>query len=118
MFATESPTTVEASALETKAQAIAEVLSAHRAFGNIGPTYSRSEKQGFINSVTAHAMEETKSKKLELTYRSSCVRLTVRTKVVAGEATLRKITVSDHPYRNTAIDYEALNRDIQAVFAE
>lgn len=118
MLAVKELTKTEISALESKAQAVAEVLGAHKAFGNIGPTFSHYEKRGFVSSVTAHAMDETTSNKLELTYRNACVRVTVRTKVVAGEATLRKITVTDHPFKNRSIDYEALNLEIQAIFAD
>jgi hypothetical protein len=107
--------TVQVEGLETESKLVAEVLAAHKVFGDFGPDYKApSWQEDFVRAVTQHATEEKVWSYLELTY-PSCVRLIIKTQVVEGEASIRSIEAFDHPHENPKMDYEALNADIQAV---
>lgn len=109
---------IQVQELEVKSVAIAEVLAAQGVFGREEGEWLEMEKRDFINSVTRHAQEDASSAwgYLELTYRSSSVRLIIKTKIQDGAASYRSIDAYDHPFNNPKMDYDELNRAIQSVF--
>lgn len=103
---------VSVKGLEAKAEAVFNVLNAHKVFGNLEGLRLDVERRGFINSVTDHATGADSRHYLELTY-PSCVRLIINTTVsLAGEADFSGIDAYDHPRKNDRMDYDALNTDI------
>lgn len=111
-------TKIETAALEARAEAVFNVLNAHKVFGNVEGKWLECERRGFNNMVTSHAVGERNHNYLELTYDFSCVRLIIHTNIFAGEAYIREITAYDHPWKNDEMDYEALNRDIHEALNE
>lgn len=110
-------TKVAVKSLEAKAEAVFDVLNAHKVFGNLEGLRLDIERRGFISSITDHATGEDNRNYLELTY-PSCVRLIIHTNIFAGEADFREITAYDHPWKNDKMDYESLNTGIRAALSQ
>jgi hypothetical protein len=110
-------TKVAVKGLEAKAEAVFNVLNAHKVFGNLEGVRLEVERRGFVSSVIDHAVGEDHHNYLELTY-PSCVRVIIHTAIFAGEADFREVSAYDHPHENPRMDYESLNEDIKMALAE
>lgn len=110
-------TKVEVKGLGLKAEAVFNVLNAHKVFGNLEGLALEVERRGFISSITDHATGDDNRTYLELTY-PSCVRLIVTTTIFAGRADFREVTAYDHPWKNDRMNYTALNEDITNALRE
>jgi hypothetical protein len=115
MFGLKSKVSIKS--LEAKAEAVFNVLNAHKVFGNLEGLRFEVERRGFKSAVTDHATGDDNHNYLELTY-PSCVRLIIHTNIFAGEADFREITAYDHPRENPRMNYEALNEDIKTALRE
>jgi hypothetical protein len=110
-------TKVSTKSLEAKTEAVFNVLNSHKVFGNLQDDRVAIELHSFKHMVISHATGDDKHNYLELTYPTR-VRLIIHTQIFAGMADFREVTAYDHERRNTLMDYEKLNTDIQEALVE
>lgn len=107
---------VQVDGLVAKSAEVFDVLREHAVFGGIGAEWLASEQAGFKSVVTAHAVGWLGNQPLVLSY-PTCVRLIIDTAVVDGEAKYVSISAYGYPWEHDSIDYESLNRNLQALLS-
>lgn len=105
--------------LDAKAEELGAVLNQRGVFGRsaaINPDILNFEMKDLKGMIQDHAVKGDNDY-LELTYNASNVRLVIHTAVDdKGNAYIKNIEAYDHPWNNTDMDYDALNREVRAVF--
>jgi hypothetical protein len=101
---------------EAKAEAMVSVLNKHKVFGDSEGKWLDSELRSLTGMIRNQATGNDSHNSLELTYRGSNVRLWVDAKVVDKEVTITGFKATDHPTKNSRMDYDGLNNDLAAVF--
>lgn len=111
----ESENVISFTKLDIKLEVLANLLHAYKVFGERDDDrYINMEKRGFKSMVSTHAATQSRNY-LEISYRSSCVRLIINTKVINGEAFITQIDAYDHPFINETMDYSGLNQALNLV---
>lgn len=112
----QAQTPAAGASFEAKAEAVVSVLHKHKVFGDIEGKWLDSEERGFKGMVRDQATGKDSHNSLELTYRGSNVRLWVDARVIDKEVMFTGFKATDHPSKNSRMDYEGLNNDISAIF--
>lgn len=107
--------TINTNKLAEAGTRLADVLTAHSVFWNYeNPKHNAFERESFVRGLVGFATSDDIRSYHEVTF-TSCVRLIITVDIADGEAKLRAVDAFDHPRKNEAINYEALNEDLHAV---
>lgn len=110
---------VQLDKLDAKAEELSAVLNQRGVFGRaaaINADLLDFEVKDLKGMIQDHVTQGDNNY-LELTYNASNVRLAINTAIDdKGNAYISNIQAYDHPWNNTDMDYDALNREVRTVF--
>lgn len=111
---------VQMDKLDAKAEELVTVLNQRGVFGRAaasGDAHMLEFEMKDLKGMIQDHVQSGDNNYLELTYNASNVRLAINTAIDdKGNAYVKNIEASDHPWNNRDMDYDALNREVRSVF--
>jgi hypothetical protein len=106
----------ETASFEARAEGIVSLFRKHGILGTINSKEMDREQRSFIIEVEEQASGKHSKKPLEIMYRLSDMKVSVRAKMVDGEVLINQIQIIQYPYSSSSYDGDKFAEDLARIY--